>query len=109
MYTVTIILTRSWEPTTNAVLTLETYSPMDAHTAFQQFQVAMNRWLYLTEQGQQLVEDSKEEFNIGDFLLSEKVITRDPDFKKLMRAEGVRFAAIGTADYRADYDTVLCT
>ena len=104
----TILFTRQGEPETITLIKLCTPDAVSASIAFDRFHCGMNRWLTTTERGKELEAETTGDFNIGDLLTCDVTIPGDDDFKRILSAESVTFAACDGADHRVSYDRILC-
>jgi hypothetical protein len=102
----TILFTREGEPDTNTALTLESRSK-NTEFVFEAFHRAVAAYLNSTEMGTELLEESSDDFNIGDFANYDVTITRSPEFCNHMAACRVKYLGLAPADLRVTYDRLL--
>lgn len=103
----TILLTRTGEPRTNAILTLTSEAP-DAKAAFKQFHRACYRWLTTTKEGEAFESSTMGDFNIGDVMCNDATILNDDIFQCILQEEGVAITKVESAGYQLPYDRILC-
>jgi hypothetical protein len=104
----TILFTRVGEPETSAIIRLVTYDKVTAAVAFDRFHRGMHRWLTTTTRGKEFIEETMGTFNIGDLMLNDATLRRDPAFERIFKEVGVKFSASRPADHRVSYDRPLC-
>lgn len=78
-----------------------------ASAAWKSFKDAVTQWVQSTAEGAEAWESSVEDFNIGDFQLSE--IETDDDLRSFARAHGIHEVRVSTKSYDdfRDFDEVL--